>query len=61
MLIKHKQSFRMLSVICRCILNALVSVVVFMGCIFETGQYEAGREKHSLLITKTRLHHCLQP
>ncbi len=45
MLITHKQSLIMLSITCRCILYALVSVVVPWGCRSGMGAYEAGRGK----------------
>ncbi len=48
MLISHEQSFRMLSVTCRCILYTLVSIV-FMGCHF--GMAEGGKN-HSMLTPK---------
>ncbi len=48
MLISHEQSFRMLSVTCRCILYTLVSIV-FMGCHFGTAE---GGKNHSMLTPK---------
>ncbi len=64
MLITHKQSLIMLSITCRCILYALVSVVVPWGVGSGSGMgaYEAGRGKIYSVYTvyslqKARLHH----
>ena len=45
----------MLSMTCRCILYALVSVVVLVGCRSRTGEYEAEREKSQCTLYK-KLH-----
>ncbi len=60
MLITHKQSLIMLSITCRCILYALVSVVVPWGVALGWVRMRLGGEKSTVYsLQKARLHHCL--
>ncbi len=59
MLITHKQSLIMLSITCRCILYALVSVVVPWGVALGWVRMRLGGEKSTVYsLQKARLHHC---
>ncbi len=61
MLITHKQSLIMLSITCRCILYALVSVVVPWGVALGWVRMRLGGEKSTVYsLQKARLHHCVQ-
>ncbi len=61
MLITHKQSLIMLSITCRCILYALVSVVVPWGVALGWVRMRLGGEKSTVYsLQKARLHHWLQ-
>ncbi len=60
MLITHKQSLIMLSITCRCILYALVSVVVPWGVALGWVRMRLGGEKSTVYsLQKARLHHCI--
>ncbi len=59
MLITHKQSLIMLSITCRCILYALVSVVVPWGVALGWVRMRLGGEKSTVYsLQKARIHHC---
>ncbi len=61
MLITHKQSLIMLSITCRCILYALVSVVVPWGVALGWVRMRLGGEKSTVYsLQKARLHHWIQ-